>query len=155
MELGLNREEHLKILAEKFEKLNKNFESSPSEDNLGLLDNLLGNVMKIFRTPSTEKPKLANKSIDSLTNKSLSDLESDLPVPEFGTCQHPGKLLVFAGASCYSNITVKFYVMDSRKFWNYALAFGVRHETLPRVALVLVDSQVRALSLHKGILVHS
>ena len=141
METGLNREEHLKILAE---KLNKDLETSPSEDNLGVLDNLLGNLVKIFKTPATKKPKLADEFIESSASKSRSDLESDLPLPEFATCQHPGKLLVFAGASCYSNITVKFYVMESRKFWNYALAFGVRHETLPRVALVLVDSQNEA-----------
>ena len=98
--------------------------------------------MKMFKTPATENPKLSNTST-SLEKESPLDLDSDRYPPELGTCQHPGKVLVFAGASCYSNNTVKFYFMDSRKFWNYALAFGVRHDTLPRVALVLVDSQVR------------
>ncbi len=144
METGLNRKEHLKILAGKFEKLNKDLESIPSKDNLGVLQNLVGNLMKIFNVPVTDRPKLDNSSVESLASQSPPDLESDLHRPEFGTCDHPGKIAVFAGASCYSNISVKFYFMDSRKFWNYALAFGVRHDTLPRVALVLIDSRVRA-----------
>jgi hypothetical protein len=142
MESGLSREEHLKFLAEKFEKLNKDFEAVPSEENIGVLNNLLGNIMKMFKTPATENTKLSNTST-SLEKESPLDLDSDRYPPELGTCQHPGKVLAFAGASCYSNNTVMFYFMDSRKFWNYALAFGVRHDTLPRVALVLVDSQVR------------
>ena len=140
---GLNKEEHLKILAKKFEKLNKDLESNPSEKNHGVFNNLLGNLMQIFNTPVTEKPKQDNSSIESLGRESPPDLENDLYPPEFGTCEQPGKVIVFAGAGCYSNITVNFYYMDSRKYWNYALAFGVEHDTLPQVALVLVDSQVR------------
>ena len=111
-----------------------------------MLDNLLGNLMEIFKPSVSENStsKLDNSSTESLRDDSHPDLESEVHPPEFGTCDHPGKIRVFAGASCYSNKTVKFYFMDSRKFWNYALAFGVRHQTSPRVALVLVDSQVVA-----------
>ena len=115
--------------------------------NLGMLKNLLGNFMEIFKTPVPENDtlNLDNSSTESLRAESPLDLESEEHPPEFGTCQYPGKIRIFAGASCYSNITLKFYFMNSRKFWNYALALGVRQETSPRVALVLVDSRVRVI----------
>ena len=148
MEPSLNREEHLKILAEKFEQLNKDIESGPSENNIGMFNNLLGNLIKIFGTPAAHGSELKRDSISSANteNETSSVLEGDeTNFSEFGTCDHPGKVVEFAGASCYSNMTVKFYFMDSRKFWNYALAFGVKNDTLPRVALVLVDTKVRDL----------
>ena len=115
--------------------------------NLGMLKNLLGNFMEIFKTPVPENDttKLDISSTESLRADSPPDLESEGHPPEFGTCQYPGKIRIFAGASCYSNITLKFYFMNSRKFWKYALALGVRQETSPRVALVLVDSRVRVI----------
>ena len=125
--------------------LNKDVKSNPSKKDLGVFKSLLGNLMNIFNSSIGEnKTKLDNSFTQKFGSKSPPGFsESDQYPPEFGTCDHPGKIRVFAGASCYSNITVKFYYMNSRKYWNYAEAFGVRHDTSPRVALVIVDSQVR------------
>lgn len=147
LDTGLHREENLGILAEKFGKLDKGLESNPFEKNVGVLDNILGKLTEMFKTTPVvvEKSKLAiNTSNKSFASESLPNLESRVHRPEFGSCERPGKIKVFSGASCYSNVTVKFYVMDSRKFWKYALAFGVDHETSHRLALILVDSSVRS-----------
>ncbi|XP_028415895.1 thioredoxin domain-containing protein 11-like [Dendronephthya gigantea] len=145
-ETGLSREEHLKILAERFQMLNKDIKSNPSKNDLGVFKNLLGNFMNIFKSPGEEdKGKLDNRFTQTFESKSPPGFnKSDQYPPEFGTCEYPGKIRVFAGASCYSNITVKFYYMNSRKYWNYAEAFGVKYHTAPRVALVIVDSQNEA-----------
>lgn len=87
-------------------------------------------------------PNMSNIQNQSIRTVSLPNYDSSYYPPEYGTCEHPGIVREFAGAYCYSNNSVTFYYMDSRKFWKFAVALGVKQNITPRTALVLLDFAV-------------
>lgn len=130
----VKREEHLRILANKFEILNGDIKEAVSRNDPGILKRLLGNLMTMFTSGTAG-------DTEEQTGDRIAGSDGATRFPEYheyGTCEQRGKIRVFNGASCYSNITVKYYFMDSRKYWSYAVAFGVKHVP-SRVALILVD----------------
>ncbi|XP_046854863.1 thioredoxin domain-containing protein 11-like isoform X2 [Xenia sp. Carnegie-2017] len=94
-------------------------------------------------------PDMSNIQNQSIRTVSLPNYDSSYYPPEYGTCEHPGIVREFAGAYCYSNNSVTFYYMDSRKFWKFAVALGVKQNITPRTALVLLDFANEAQYVHE------
>ena len=137
--------ENLRALADDFGILNESIEGVVSRNDAGILRRIFGTLMTLFSSSVAAGDK---KFLDGFSNgrknSNSRNVSQVSEYQEYGTCERRGKVRVFDGAGCYSNLTVNFYIMDSRKYWSYALAFGVKHDNL-QVALVIVDVQVRMI----------
>ena len=139
-------------VAGKFKTFDGNVEDTVSRNNPGILNRLLGNLMTMFSSDvSEDRKKILVGSTERGRDASSENISQTSEYQEYGTCDRPGKVRVFEGASCYSNITLNFYLMDSRKYWRYAEAVGVQHDFPSRVALVIVDVKVRRVFLSVGL----
>ena len=59
------------------------------------------------------------------------------------SCGPKGHVTDFAGAGCYSNRSVNFFVMDSTEYWGVAERLGVKSTSQGKIALVIVDFEVK------------
>lgn len=61
-------------------------------------------------------------------------------------CAMEDNATAFAGAGCFSNRSLNFFVMDSMQYWSVAERLGVHTTVKDRKALVIADLEVNALS---------
>ena len=72
----------------------------------------------------------------TLDNSSIQDGSNN-------TCVRMGHVTQFAGAGCYSNRSVNFFLMDSTEYWGVAERLGVHGMLQAKVALVIADLEVQ------------
>lgn len=128
-------------------------------------DDILNEVLSSFVTPlkrpsfeknvfnqvsrhnlSTESPDVTRNTFPrsptmqehptSLDNSSIQDVSNN-------TCIRTGHVTQFAGAGCFSNRSVNFFLMDSTEYWGVAERLGVHGMPQAGVALVIADLKVQ------------
>ena len=62
------------------------------------------------------------------------------------TCTATGHVTHFAGAGCFSNKSVRFFIVDSTEYWEVAENLGVINTPKGRIALVIADLKVMSVS---------
>lgn len=81
-------------------------------------------------------------SSSSLQEHQDSVENSSADVVGNNSCGPKGHVTQFAGAGCYSNRSVNFFVMDSTEYWGVAERLGVNSTSQGKIALVIVDFEV-------------
>lgn len=130
--------------------LQQSLDSKAFEQMGESVDDLFRKLLATLTSPTTKEdiPTLENRvAVEVESSSQYVDVQIIPSVEENNEnlCATEDNATAFAGAGCFSNRSLNFFVMDSMQYWSVAEKLGVHTSVKDRRALVIADLEVNAL----------
>jgi len=132
-----------------YQALQQSLDSKASKQMGESVDDLFSKLLATLTSLTTRKdiPSLENKvAVEVESSSQIGDLQIIPSIDENNEnlCATADNATAFAGAGCFSNRSLNFFVMDSMQYWSVAEKLGVHSSVKDRRALVIADLEADA-----------